>query len=207
MNNTKIDEAYDYGIKAQLKRTLSKKQDKINEMNKKLDEKRKITALKKEEINEKNKVLNALEIDCDKMKSQLTKLKNENRIDQDDFDYLNHVLSEYENEQKKERLRPWVRNVIRTLTYEEHYFEIEKMNRKISRIYENIENENDLISEKEIEITNTYKQLQNEIKIRSDIIDRLIEMINQNKLDSDTFCDIAIFLAPPEGISISEHFN
>ena len=81
------------------------------------------------------------------------------------------------------------------------------MNRKLSRIYENIENEEDLISEKEIEITNTYKRLRNEIKIRSDIVEILIEMVNQNGLDLDAFCDIAVFLAPPEGISISEHFN
>ena len=64
-----------------------------------------------------------------------------------------------------------------------------------------------MISEKEIDIRNTYKRLKNEIKIRSDIIDRFIEMINRNELDSDTFCDIAVFLVPPEGISISEHFN
>ena len=64
-----------------------------------------------------------------------------------------------------------------------------------------------MISEKEIDIRNTYKRLKNEIKIRSDIIDRFIEMINRNELDSDTFCDIAVFLVPLEGISISEHFN
>ena len=207
MNNTKLDEAYDHGIKVQLKRTLAKKQDRINEMNKKLEEKREITALKKQELNEKNMILDEIGIDCDKLKSQLTKLKNENRIRQDDFEYLTHIISEYEKEQHKESLRPWVRHVIRTLTYEEHYFEIEKMNRKLSRIYENIENEEDLISEKEIEITNTYKRLRNEIKIRSDIVEILIEMVNQNGLDLDACCDIAVLLAPPKGISISEHFN
>ena len=68
-------------------------------------------------------ILDEIGIDCDKLKSQLTKLKNENRIRQDDFEYLTHIISEYEKEQHKESLRPWVRHVIRTLTYEEHYFE------------------------------------------------------------------------------------